>query len=178
MLKIGTHDSVTGEKSYGFLSYVGLIFAKCQSKTIKEQYDFGCRYFDIRTKKTKRGWICAHGLWQSKRTLNDILQEINNFNEQSYVQITYEGEIDKNLFLDNVNEWIKQYPNIIFTMVNIKKPTWQCIKEFNIVPIQGEFIHLDFTSWHTLIPIPWLWKKIYYNKPSFNENIFKLVDFL
>lgn len=75
-MKIGTHDSVTGEKSYGILSFIGIPFAKTQSKTIDEQYKACCRYFDIRVKKTKRGWICAHGLQQSKRLAEDILEQL------------------------------------------------------------------------------------------------------
>ena len=48
MNKIATHDSATGEKGRGFLSFLVTPFAKTQSKTIKEQYDAGCRSFDIR----------------------------------------------------------------------------------------------------------------------------------
>ena len=38
-VKIATHDSATGEKGRGFLSFLVAPFAKTQSKTIKEQYD-------------------------------------------------------------------------------------------------------------------------------------------
>ena len=43
MNKIATHNSSTGEKGKGFLSFLVTPFAKTQSKTIKEQYDAGCR---------------------------------------------------------------------------------------------------------------------------------------
>ena len=39
MNKIATHDSATGEKGKGFLSFLVTSVAKTQSKTIKEQYD-------------------------------------------------------------------------------------------------------------------------------------------
>ena len=55
MNKIATHDSATGEKGRGFLSFLVTPFAKTQSKTIKEQYDAGCRSFDIRVKKDSDG---------------------------------------------------------------------------------------------------------------------------
>ena len=49
MEKIATHDSATGEK--GMWYCIPLIpFAKTQSKTLKEQYDAGCRFFDLRVK--------------------------------------------------------------------------------------------------------------------------------
>ena len=43
---------------------------------------------------------------------------------------------------------------------------------------ENKFLQLDGRSWHTYLPIPWLWKKIYYNKPEFSTKIFRLVDFL
>ena len=97
MLKIATHDSATGEKGQGFLSWLVTPFARTQSKTIKEQYNAGCRMFDIRVKLINNKWCCAHGIWYTKRTAEDILKEINNFPETCYVTLTYEGN-DKNLF--------------------------------------------------------------------------------
>lgn len=175
-MKIATHNSSTGEKSYGILSWLGLIFARCQSKTIDEQYKNGCRYFDIRTKKTKRGWVCSHGLWQSKRTLNDILSQINSYGD-SYVMITYEGTAPEN-FLEIVDKWVKLYDKITITSINTKKPVWKCLKVYNDVPLKSAFKNLDGSTWHTYIPIPWIWKKIYFNKPVFNDEIFTMVDFL
>ena len=189
MLKIATHDSATGEKGQGFLSWLITPFAKTQSKTIKEQYDVGCRMFDIRIKLINNEWYCAHGIWRTKRTAEDILKEINNFPESCYVTLTYEGD-SKNLFefstfadraqfhLTNINwggiaikygekanlfkviyDYIKQYPS-----------DWPANKR--------GFLPLDGSSWHIIIPIPWLWKKIYYNKPIFFDNIYTFVDFL
>lgn len=175
-MKIATHNSVTGEKGYGILSWLGTPFACCQFKTIAEQYNAGCRYFDIRVKNTKRGLICAHGLWQSKRTLLDILNQINSYTD-CYVMITYEEEAPEN-FLNTVNTLVESYSNITFTSVNTKKPVWKCLHTYNNIPVQGAFKNLDGSTWHTYLPIPWLWKKIYYNNPTFNDEYFKMVDFL
>ena len=43
MNKIATHDSATGERGHGLLSWLVTPFAKTQSKTIAEQYAAGCR---------------------------------------------------------------------------------------------------------------------------------------
>ena len=75
MKLIATHDSATGEKGKGILSWLGTPFAKTQSKTIKEQYEAGCRMFDIRVKLIDNEWYCAHGLWRTKRTAYDKLEE-------------------------------------------------------------------------------------------------------
>ena len=78
MNKIATHDSATGEKGRGFLSFLVTPFAKTQNKTIKEQYDAGCRSFDIRVREDEWGvYICAHGLWKSKKSATEILSEVN-----------------------------------------------------------------------------------------------------
>jgi hypothetical protein len=71
-IKIATHDSATGESGYGIFSWLFTPFARTQSKTIKEQIEAGCRLFDIRIRKTKRGWICCHGTWETKKTLDEI----------------------------------------------------------------------------------------------------------
>lgn len=175
-MKIATHNSATGEKGHGILSWLGTPFACCQSKTIAEQYKAGCRFFDIRVKYTNRGWICAHGLWESKKDLSEILNQIDAFG-YCYVMLTYEGEAPKD-FLEIVDVWVNHYNKITFTSINTKKPTWKCLRTYNNVPMQGAFKNLDGSSWHTYIPIPWLWKKIYYNKPTFNDDYFKMVDFL
>lgn len=176
MKKIGTHNSATGESGHGILSWLGTPFSRCQGKTIKEQYEVGCRYFDIRVKNTKRGWICSHGLWESKRTLLSILEELNEYGD-CYTMITYEGEAPEN-FLEVVDTWVNMYQGITFTSINTKKPVWKCLKTYNSVSVVSKFKNLDGSTWHTYLPIPWLWKKIYYNNPEFNEEYYTLVDFL
>lgn len=176
MKKIATHDSVTGESSYGILSYIGIPVAKTQRKTIKEQYEAGCRYFDIRVRYSKRGLICAHGLWQCKRLAYDILGEINGYGD-CYVRLTYEGVAD-DTFINEIDRIVKCFPDIKFTTINTKYPQWKVLRQYNSIAATDAFIALDFTSWHTLLPIPILWKWIYYNKPQFNEEVYTMVDFL
>ena len=97
MKKIATHDSATGEKGKGILSLIGTPFARTQNKTIKQQYDAGCRMFDIRVKLVNNKWRCAHGLWKSKRLAEDIIYEINSFDDICYVTLTYEGGSKKSI---------------------------------------------------------------------------------
>ncbi len=177
MLKIATHNSVTGERGRGLLSLLVAPFSKCQSKTLKEQYDAGCRYFDIRYKySTKRGcYVCAHGLWESQRSLYDVLREIHRFGD-CYVMLTCESgqPMYKHTQDIHINEFIK----INFTSFNVKHPEWKVVRSINPVPSVSKFKILDWSTWHTLIPIPWLWKKVYFDKPEFNEDTFTMVDFL
>lgn len=180
MLKIATHDSITGEKGKGLLSFLVSPFAKTQRKTIKEQLDSGVRYFDLRTRKTKKGWIGAHGLWTCKKSFEEILEELNNYNDIVYANITYEGWGDEKELMNQVDAWMKKYPNIIIGMVSIKYTNgfnWKTIKVFNNIPAVDGFTKIDHFCIELLIPIPWLWKKIKGPYPEFNEEYFIFVDF-
>lgn len=189
MLKIATHDSATGEKGWGFLSWLVTPFAKTQRLSLKEQYDAGCRSFDIRVKKSGSEWICAHGLWKSKRTFQDIIAELAWFKDRCQVCITYEGKAEHNdELIDLYSRMRKGYKHIIWGYLAVKygkdstglKVKYDIIQEGQALYEGGEqgFVPLDGRSLHTLLPIPWLWKKIYHDKPVFNEDKFVYVDFL
>lgn len=189
MKKIATHDSATGEK--GLWYCLPLVpFAKTQSKTIKEQYEAGCRSFDIRLKHHFGAWRCAHGLWFTKRTAMDILNEINEFPEKCQVCLTYEGT-SNNVpdFTHFIGILKTTFTNIIYGSSAIKYGK-EGMKKFKIkyeildAPqdgyeggVQG-FLPLDGRSWHTFLPIPWLWDKLYKRPHQFNEEKFTYVDFL
>lgn len=176
-IKIATHNSGTGEKGNGWLSFFSSLFSKCQSKTIVEQYFSGVRLFDFRVRKHKGRWVFAHGLWTSKDSIFRALYDLDRISKDSYILVTYEGKADSN-FLETVEDWFRIYNNLNLVEVAVKKPKWTVLKSEERVSFQQYFKVLDGRSWHTLIPIPWLWKKIYHNKPEFNKQIFKMVDFI
>lgn len=188
MLKIATHDSATGERGDGLLSLLVSPFAKTQSKTIKEQYDAGCRMFDLRVRKVGSTWKCAHGLWTTKKPAEDIISEIDMFADTCLITITYEGGY-KNVydFATFVNRIRKKFIHTIYGHIAIKygngaslfKVKYDYLYSPKSWPKNvSKFVKLDGHSWHILLPIPWLWKKIYYNKPDFNETEYTYVDFL
>lgn len=180
MMKIATHNSVTGEKGRGILSFLVAPFSKCQSKTLAEQFEVGCRYFDIRYKWSdkRKEYVCAHGLWESKDNLHDLLSMINffSFHDDCYVMMTCES--GEPLSDDGINFHLENYPKIKFTSFNVKHPEWKIFRSINPMPHINAYKVLNWDSWHTLLPIPWLWKKIYFDKPEFNEDTFTFVDFL
>lgn len=179
MNKIGTHNSATGEKGKGWLSWLVTPFAKCQSKTIRNQYNAGCRMFDIRVRWVDGYFRCAHGLWISERFAYGILQELNTLGK-CIVILTYEGSLDsyheKN-FIESVMLMKSAFPNITWREVCVKKG-WRCI-----MPSETEekntkdFATIDKSVTFALCPIPWIWKKLS-KKHTFNENTYSLVDFL
>lgn len=195
MLKIGTHDSATGESGKCLLSWLITPFSKTQSKTIKEQLDAGCRLFDIRVKRYGDTWRCAHGLWKSKKTAWEIIGEINDYDAVCAVWITYEGKgKDNDKFLAFVDELKRNYTNICYGGVAVKygdeahgvkvKYTYllpmdsDYASRFGTTPSEQAFVALDGRSWHTYLPIPWLWYKIYKCPNQFVEDKYRYVDFL
>lgn len=178
MAKIATHNSATGERGYGLLSFLVAPFSKCQSKTLKEQYDVGARYFDIRYKWSEKrlSWVCAHGLWESEKELFYILKEINDFGD-CYVMMTCErGEPLVDIGMEHI---IKKFTKIKFTSFNVKHPEWEVVKWCSHpIPHINAYKVLNWDTWHSLLPIPWLWKKIYHDKPHFDNKVFSFVDFL
>lgn len=190
---IATHNSATGERGHGFLSWIVKLFSKCQSKNLVEQYEAGCRYFDIRYRwSNRRGrYICAHGFWESKKTLYEIIETLDNLsywgahdwphksNDKVYIMLTYEGNCDKSEALSvtrSVKEHLAGNDFIQLTSSNIKCPKWHTIEVIYPLAHVNKYKVLDGSSWHTYIPIPWLWAKLY--PPKLNPDTFNFVDFL
>lgn len=185
MVKIATHDSSTAERPYDILSWLMIPFARTQSKTIAEQYAAGCRSFDIRIRKHRGIWHCAHGLYITKRTATDILTEINRFPERCQVQLTYEG-VGNREFEEYAKFLKSMFHSIIWGGIAYKysKPGVKVEYHYIAQAEQGfeggeqGFVPLDGRSWHTYLPIPWLWDRLYTRPHKFNEGRFTFVDFL
>ena len=181
MKKIATHNSVTGEKGKGLLSWLVAPFSKCQSKTLEEQYGAGCRYFDIRVFRNKKGqWRCGHGLWTAEESMRQILLLLFFRCPDAYYSITIEKGYNNEV--NELIEYLGWYCStdmlVNLTYIAVKHPQWHIVKQYREVPLIGEYMNLDGSSWHTYLPIPWLWKKLFYNKPNFNDAYFVMVDFI
>lgn len=112
---IGTYNSGTGEKGRSFISNLVSIFFKTQTKSIKEQYRFGCRVFDLHVDKVGNDWVCSSGLWKSKKTLEEIIAEIDSFLDPCYVTIICkDGYKDIRSFLDLMKSLKEKYGHLRF----------------------------------------------------------------
>lgn len=189
MLKIGTHNSATGEKGVWWCKLF-TPFARTQSKRICEQWLYGCTMFDIRVKKLNGVWHCAHGLWYSRRLANDILYELNTIAKTSikpiYVSVTYEGGLSGNEDFAEFCKYIERaFTDVKFTYFAVKygkdsngvKVKYDIVKKINPVGGTQGFLALDGHSWHTYLPIPWLWNKLY-GVHVFDNERYNIVDFL
>lgn len=188
-MKIATHNSGTGEGSKNFLHLLFTPFAKCQDKTIKEQYEAGVRYFDLRVNE---GLELCHGLWKSNKTLTMILREMKGYvNETTYVEVTIERNYSDevcNEILARVRKLVNLHGGKHVKLVCIarKKPSWVVMKEYIhmscssayiSVPTPKQYMTLYFKDWRRYIPIPRFLKKIT-PKVAYTDKWFTMVDFV
>lgn len=188
MLRIATHDSATGEKASNLLSWLLLPFARTQSKTIAEQYKAGARMFDLRIREHKGIWYLAHGLFRTKKTFVEVLQELESFDDECYILVTYEGRLsteeEQDVFKTQVEAFKKVYTKVKWGPVAVKytdrdmKVDWKELIPGAIPRNEQAFLPLDGKHWQTFLPIPWLWKQFYFRKVEFNTEVYKFVDFL
>lgn len=192
MIKIATHDSGTGERDLNLLHSIFSIFSKCQDKTIKEQWENGARYFDLRVCKTLH---LAHGMWKSKVTIEEALSMLNELSlndteNETHVMITIEQNYKESVIkelIDYLMSLKKKYTNLTFISINKKRPQWEtvvfykyvkCASDYSSVPWITEWKKINFKNWKRYIPIPRVLHKNHVRKYTFNENYFVMVDFL
>lgn len=192
MNKIATHDSATGEKPVWY-SWLLAPFAKTQSKTIEEQYEAGCRMFDLRVKNVKGNYALAHGGYIIKRSIASVLTYLDKRPQTCYVTLTYEGRLGEHgrWAFTKYAQFLRaaHYRGIVWGPVAVKKGKGSGVVttkyDYLLAAQDGfprktesDFEKLDGSTKRWLIPIPWLWKKLRHNEPEFNEETFKYVDFL
>lgn len=179
-----THNSATGERGKGIISWLVTPFSRCQDKTLEEQCAAGCRLFDIRAKWYKGEWHCGHGLWTSERTLMDIIAQLAK--HEVYVTITIEGnDSDYDRFkedgtYDKVKDSFKASDcRVVYFAV--KKPSWHIIDVYNYMvsnAVKTDYEILDSHNLRRFIPIPRLWARLRHPNPQTELGVYTLVDFL
>lgn len=177
-MMIATHNSGTGERSGGWLSYLVAPFSVCQSKTLKEQYNAGARLFDLRVRKVDDRWVFAHGLWTSKDAVSRGLSDLNlaayEGKKKALLLVTYEGRCeDETEFLREVRTW-DCYEWLEVVEVSVKKPKWRMLIIYKHVRFEQCFAVIE--GWRRLLPVPWLWSKI--KKYKISKKKFNMFDFV
>lgn len=154
--------------------------AKCQGKTLSQQFHAGVRYFDIRVKwdEEKRVWVLAHGLVEYKKDVNRVLETLNNlakfFGDTIYVRFLLEynkcpdDEATKILKLVHYVDWARsEYPHLIYHLIETK---W----DEKVVKSYGEEISIKHCYSSVLGRKRFLWIPYWYakfhNKKSLADN--------
>lgn len=92
----GTHNSLTFGRAVKWWARLGACFWKCQRKTVAEQIAGGCRVFDIRfARRRKGGWVGAHGVVDLGVDPILAIQEIARNCPGAYVRVILERARDE-----------------------------------------------------------------------------------
>ena len=129
---IGSHNSFSYLNAKNRLINLFPSLWRCQTLTIKDQYDFGVRLFDIRVNKDiqeeKFTWQVSHGLAkfnQNFATLNAICSYFKKQYPEAVIRIILESDCDNKEIVDKFTEQgkkaIKSYKDIIWT-ITLKNP--------------------------------------------------------
>lgn len=180
---MATHNSGTGERSKGLLSWLVMPFSRCQKLTIREQFEKGVRFFDLRAKKTNGGYIVQHGLWKASMSLNEAIKTIGELaastQETAYVILTYEGRLEnaneEEMFKKDMHGIVSNYSYIILSSINVKLPEWRTLE--TVHPVYVKQSYTKIVGWKILLPIPFLWWLLS-KKEEFKDEYFTMVDFV
>ena len=136
---LGSHNTMTYLTPKKWWMKLGKFIAKCQNKTIEEQYKAGARWFDLRiafpdNNSQPRLPFFSHGLIDYKgRDVESILKFLNEKNAYCRIVLEKGGENEEIIFKFWVTNWMKSYPNIKFTQI-AKKGQWINLLEPNGEP--------------------------------------------
>lgn len=155
-----SHNSATGEKPLNLWARLFPFIAKCQDKTIREQYEAGVRLFDIRVRwNDSRELVCCHGLATYQMTLRDVCLDLR-MSPNVWVMVTYEGyldEIEEEAFINTVHDECED-AGVNCGHISVKLPVWNVISPAPRQPACAQN-YVKIVGWKVLLPFPRLWDK-------------------
>lgn len=163
-MKKATHNSATGERPYNIWAKLFSCVAKCQKRSIIEQFLNDTVLFDVRVRYDKYGSLrCCHGLAVYDITLGEICQQFkSDAHNMPTIMVTYEGDLPEEMngkFASDVNQIVNFYHSVHLGYISVKKPTWHTIVP---MPAQPTYIcnYTKIVGWKVLLPFPRLWQWI------------------
>lgn len=148
---LGTHNSLSYAKPLKWWMKPFNFMAKCQSLTVQEQWDFGVRFFDIRTKLINTDYA-SHGLVDYDisvyKTINWLIDKAEETGETIYIYINCErnlkdGDIDA---FEQYLEIINPYKPNVHVCGGYCKGPWRNvlhIKNPSIAELHWEFMNFN-----------------------------------
>lgn len=178
--KLGTHNSMTYMKPRTETMLVMWPFAKCQSMTYTEQYDFGVRFFDLRIRFIDGTPYFAHGEVEfvevDAYTVLDYLNQKGDCSVNLVLENTSKiGESQHDAFRNLCKEVTEKYPNIHFIGGWTKYPgDHPVIYNFNTEGVAREERYKVFTELNAAVADLQTNKKL--NKDKFKSGIKEFLD--
>ena len=114
---IGSHNTFTYLTPSCKINNLTKRWWKTQCKTIKEQYDFGVRMFDIRVCLKRSKWTYCHGLVDFKEGKRDLM-EICSYMKTYFPEAIYRIVLEKGdkptqrIFINEAKYLCELYPNL------------------------------------------------------------------
>lgn len=187
---IGTHNSMTFLCPAHWYGWFMIPFARCQYKTIKQQWNDGARCFDLRIRFTKRGEpYFAHGLYECTHKVKpaDVLRLLYRLsfrdNQRAFVRLILEDPDRQNhnvvYFKKFCQAWRKYYSAIHFFGGN-RKGDWAQIVEFDYKPNLTQYVGsmMEDARWYEkIMPFAYAWRRNKKNKQNPQGDI-AIYDFI
>lgn len=193
---IGTHNSMTYLRPAHWYGWFMIPFARCQRKTIVQQWEAGARVFDLRVKFDRYGHsYFAHGLYDCSAhfSLADAVILIGQLHlyskEEVYVRLILEDTKAENyqaeyfrIICELMEEEYKQHKHIHFFGGN-RKGDWKKLYVFKgDVPdsLNNQWVSsmMDDARWYErFLPFAYAWRCNKRNKENVKQK-FNLFDFI
>lgn len=163
---IGSHNSATYLKEKNWWMILLRPWTKCQSKTVKQQYDSGVRYFDFRIKieDTYMGYIariCHNNVIYNKR-LYTILRDIDHKDVNIRLILDYRKKPENSERLVKLFESVIAFIDSRFDLKIDSAITFWDWKEFVITGfnISEKHYSVDSKHWYEWILGPYLFNRL------------------
>lgn len=193
---IGTHNSMTFLPPEHWYGWFMIPFARCQRKTIEEQWYDGARCFDLRIRFTKQGEpYFAHGLYECTHEVKpiDVLTQLDKLilrdGQRAFVRLILEDPDKQNhnvvyfkafcqawethQAFHTVNKWIHFFGGN-------RKGDWAQIVEFDYKPNLTQYVGsmMEDARWYEkIMPFAYAWRRNKKNKQNPQGDI-AIYDFI
>mgnify|MGYP000455399233 FL=1 len=187
---IGTHNSMTYLQPHKWYGWFMIPFARCQRKTIEQQWNDGARCFDLRIRFTRQGEpYFAHGLYECTHKVKfiDVLVQLYRLsfrnNQRAFVRLILEDPDKQNhnvVYFKKFCEVLEiKYKAIHFFGGN-RKGDWAQIVEFDYKPELQQYVGsmmADARWYEKIMPFAYAWRRNKKNKQNPQGDI-AIYDFI
>lgn len=197
---IGTHNSISAEEPTNFISKICSLIAKCQDKTLEEQFVSGVRLFDLHVKPyrekneyTDSKHTCAviedcilgYGLCDYKTTLLEAVKRLHIAsslrNTKCYIIITVDGDLGDDCeeqFEKEAKELMKRFNDVVLLEFNVEKPEWKQLYRNPRSKVTYIQEYPVINGLKALFPFPRFWNMFIKYKQDKSDNVYSLRDFV
>lgn len=188
---IGTHNSMTYLRPQKWYGWFMIPFARCQRKTIEEQWYDGARCFDLRIRFTKQGKpYFAHGLYECThevKFIDDVLAQLDKLilhhGQRAFVRLILEDPNKQNhnvFYFKRLCNELRQYYKTIHFFGGNRKGDWAQIVEFDYKPNLTQYVGsmMEDARWYEkIMPFAYAWRRNKKNKQNPQGDI-AIYDFI